>query len=317
MRGTRAARGAGEVPGLRAAAGDVHTVGIAGVDGYPADPALGAEQDAGRGEDLLVVLDPEALGDTRIRSQGAGQSCHPATQDARRVGPGLRSDRQPLEPGEVLEGLLRSLGLAAPEIPANHEAQGRLYRTLLAGRRLLVLLDNAASAEQVRPLLPGSPSCCVVVTSRNRLGDLVIRDGAHTLPLDLLRPAEAHTLLSEVLGADRLSAEPLAADELIRLCGSLPLALRVAAARPAGDPGLRLADLVTEMSEGNRLEALRPDDDDNSPLRTASSASYRVLAPAARRLFRLLGPFPCPRSGVRAVTPSTKPRARSRLSGQR
>ncbi|MPY39177.1 tetratricopeptide repeat protein [Streptomyces phyllanthi] len=207
---------------------------------------------------------------------------------------GFDHDRQPLRPGEALELLLRSLGLAASEIPANDEAQARAYRTLLADKRLLVLLDNAASAEQVRPLLPGSPSCCVVVTSRNRLGDLVARDGAHALPLDLLLPAEARALLSETLGTDRLSAEPLAADELIRLCGSLPLALRVAAARLAGDPGLRLADLVTEMSEGNRLEALEPDGDDGSPLRTAFSASYGVLAPAARRLFRLLGLFPGP-----------------------
>ncbi|MER5223651.1 AfsR/SARP family transcriptional regulator [Streptomyces flaveus] len=207
---------------------------------------------------------------------------------------GFDHDRQPLKPGEALELLLRGLGLAASEIPANDEAQARVYRTMLAERRLLVLLDNAASAEQVRPLLPGSPSCCVVVTSRNRLGDLVARDGAHALPLDLLQPAEARALLSEALGTDRLSAEPHAVGELTRLCGSLPLALRVAAARLAGDPGLRLADLVTEMSEGNRLQALEPDGEDNSPLRTAFSASYRVLAPAARRLFRLLGLFPGP-----------------------
>ncbi|MEW2404310.1 BTAD domain-containing putative transcriptional regulator [Streptomyces sp. NPDC046862] len=207
---------------------------------------------------------------------------------------GFDHDRPPLKAGEALELLLRSLGLGAPEIPLNAEAQARVYRTLLAGRRLLVLLDNAATAEQVRPLLPGSPSCRVVVTSRNRLGDLVARDGAHTLPLDLLQPAEARALLSQTLGADRLDAERLAADELIRLCGSLPLALRVAAARLAGDPGLRLADLVAEMSAGNRLEALEPDDDDNSPLRTAFSASYRVLSSAARRLFRLLGLFPGP-----------------------
>ncbi|GGL12251.1 SARP family transcriptional regulator [Streptomyces flaveus] len=207
---------------------------------------------------------------------------------------GFDHDRQPLKPGEALELLLRGLGLAASEIPANDEAQARVYRTMLAERRLLVLLDNAASAEQVRPLLPGSPSCCVVVTSRNRLGDLVARDGAHALPLDLLQPAEARALLSEALGTDRLSAEPQAVGELTRLCGSLPLALRVAAARLAGDPGLRLADLVTEMTEGNRLQALEPDGEDNSPLRTAFSASYRVLAPAARRLFRLLGLFPGP-----------------------
>jgi DNA-binding SARP family transcriptional activator len=205
---------------------------------------------------------------------------------------GFDHDRQPLQPNEALELLLRSLGLVASEIPSNVEAQGRVYRTLLADRRLLVVLDNAASAEQVRPLLPGSPSCCVVVTSRNRLGDLVAHDGAHSLPLDLLLPTEARALLSEVLGADRLAAEPLVVDELVRLCGSLPLALRVAAARLAGDPGLRLADLAAEMSEGNRLEALEPDGDESSPLRTAFSASYRVLTPAARRLFRLLGLFP-------------------------
>ncbi|MGW3247057.1 AfsR/SARP family transcriptional regulator [Streptomyces sp. NPDC001070] len=207
---------------------------------------------------------------------------------------GFDHDRPPLKAGEALELLLRSLGLQASEIPLNDEAQARVYRTLLSGRRLLVLLDNAASAEQVRALLPGSPSCCVLVTSRNRLGDLVARDGAHALPLDLLQPAEARALLSRALGADRLSAEPHAADDLIRLCGRLPLALRVAAARLAGDPGLRLTDLVAEMSQGNRLEALEPDDDDDSPLRTAFSASYAVLAPAARRLFRLLGLFPGP-----------------------
>ncbi|MFI9170863.1 AfsR/SARP family transcriptional regulator [Streptomyces lincolnensis] len=205
---------------------------------------------------------------------------------------GFDHDRQPLEPGESLELLLRSLGLTASEVPSHHEAQGRVYRTLLAGRRMLVLLDNAASAEQVRPLLPGSPSCCVVVTSRNRLGDLVAHDGAHALTLDLLHPDEARALLSRTLGADRVASDEHAVSELIRLCGSLPLALRVAAARLAGDPALRTADLVAEMTEGNRLEALQPDGEANSPLRTAFSVSHQVLAPGSRRLFRLLGLFP-------------------------
>ncbi|WP_150133874.1 AfsR/SARP family transcriptional regulator [Streptomyces hyaluromycini] len=207
---------------------------------------------------------------------------------------GFDHDRSPLEPGEALELLLRGLGLAASEIPPHHEAQSRLFRTLLARRRLLVLLDNAASAEQVRPLLPGSPTCCVVVTSRNRLGDLVARDGAHALPLDLLQPDEAHALLSQALGANRVSADGMAVDALIRLCGSLPLALRVAAARLAGDPALRTADLVADMAEGSRLEALEPGDDTNSPLGMAFSVSYRALAPDTRRLFRLLGLFPGP-----------------------
>ncbi|MFE4967281.1 BTAD domain-containing putative transcriptional regulator [Streptomyces sp. NPDC056660] len=205
---------------------------------------------------------------------------------------GFDHDRQPLEPGEALELLLRSLGLATSEIPPHHEAQGRVFRTLLAGRRMLVLLDNAASAEQVRPLLPSGPNCCVLVTSRNRLGDLVAHDGAHALPLDLLQPDEARALLSRTLGPERVDDDTHAIDELIRLCGSLPLALRVAAARLAGDPALGTADLVAEMTEGNRLEALEPDGDTNSPLRNAFSVSYRVLAPGARRLFRLLGLFP-------------------------
>ncbi|MFD5017241.1 AfsR/SARP family transcriptional regulator [Streptomyces chartreusis] len=205
---------------------------------------------------------------------------------------GFDHDRQPLEPGEALELLLRSLGLAASEIPPHHEAQGRVFRTLLADRRMLVLLDNAASSEQVRPLLPSSPTCCVVVTSRNRLGDLVAQDGAHALPLGLLQPVEARALLSRALGADRVAANERAIDALIRLCGGLPLALRVAAARLAGDPGLQTADLVTEMTEGNRLEALESNGDANSPLRRAFSVSYGVLPPGARRLFRMLGLFP-------------------------
>ncbi|MEV0090966.1 BTAD domain-containing putative transcriptional regulator [Streptomyces sp. NPDC050738] len=205
---------------------------------------------------------------------------------------GFDHERKPLETGEAFELLLRSLGSEASQIPADTEAQARAYRTLTAGRRLLVLLDNAASAEQVRPLLPGSPTCCVVVTSRNRLGDLVARDGARALPLDTLQPDEARTLLSTALGADRLAAQPQAADRLIELCGGLPLALRVAAARLAGDPGLGLDDLVADMSEGSRLEALDLDGTVNSPLRMAFSVSYDVLAPEAQRLFRLLGLFP-------------------------
>ncbi|MGW1466698.1 BTAD domain-containing putative transcriptional regulator [Streptomyces sp. NPDC002308] len=205
---------------------------------------------------------------------------------------GFDHDRRPLEPREALELLLTGLGLATSEIPPDHEAQARVFRTLLAGRRVLVLLDNAASADQVRPLLPAAPTCCVLVTSRNRLGGLVARDGARALPLDLLQLDAARALLSGTLGAHRVDEDEPAVDALIRLCGNLPLALRVAAARLAGDPALRTADLVAEMNEGNRLDALEPNDDVGSPLRTAFSVSYGALAPGARRLFRLLGLFP-------------------------
>ncbi|MFJ8888067.1 BTAD domain-containing putative transcriptional regulator [Streptomyces sp. NPDC102402] len=204
---------------------------------------------------------------------------------------GFDHDRLPLEPGEALELLLRGLGLAASEIPPDHESQGRVFRTLLAERRMLVLLDNAASAGQVRPLLPAGPHCCVVVTSRNRLGDLVVRDGAQALSLDLLQPDEARALLGRALGSGRVDDDGGAVDDLVRLCGSLPLALRLAAARLAGDPALRTADLVTELTEGDKLEALAPDGGVDSPLRTAFSVSYGVLPAGARRLFRLLGLF--------------------------
>ncbi|MGW7722737.1 AfsR/SARP family transcriptional regulator [Streptomyces canus] len=205
---------------------------------------------------------------------------------------GFDHDRRPLEPREALELLLSGLGLRASEIPPDQESQARVLRTLLSGRRVLVLLDNAASADQVRPLLPATPTCCVLVTSRNRLGDLVARDGAHALALDLLQPDAARALLSRTLGAHRVDHDQHAVGELIRLCGSLPLALRVAAARLAGDPALRTADLVAEMTEGSRLDALETDGDAGSPLRTAFSVSYGALPPDARRLFRLLGLFP-------------------------
>ncbi|MEU9359333.1 BTAD domain-containing putative transcriptional regulator [Streptomyces sp. NPDC048301] len=204
---------------------------------------------------------------------------------------GFDHDRSPLEPREALESMLRSLGLPASEIPPHHEAQSRILRSVLTDRRVLLLLDNAVSSDQVRPLLPASANCCTVITSRNRLGDLVSRDGAHALPLDLLRPAEARALLITALGTDRVDDEH-AVDELVRLCGGLPLALRVAAARLANDPALRLTDLAAEMSESSTLVALEPDGAGESLLRTAFMVSYRVLPPDARRLFRLLGLFP-------------------------
>ncbi|MCX4589126.1 hypothetical protein OG819_04995 [Streptomyces sp. NBC_01549] len=208
MRGTRAACGTGDVPGLRAAAGDVHTVGIAGVDGDPADPALGAEQDTGRGEDLLVVLDPGALETPAFGHKVLAGHVTPQRRALDALGPACGVTGSPSSPARCLSCCCGAWGSRRRRSPRTTRPGAARTGSCRAGRRLLVLLDNAASAEQVRPLLPGSPSCCVVVTSRNRLGDLVVRDGAHTLPLDLLRPAEAHALLSEVLGAERTGSPP-------------------------------------------------------------------------------------------------------------
>jgi len=163
-----------------------------------------------------------------------------------------------------------------------------MYRSMLAGKRMLVLLDNAADVTQVRPLLPGSPGCLVLVTSRDRLDGLAAREGAHRLALDVLTPAESLALAAAVLGRDRVAAEPCATAELAALCGHLPLALRIVAANLAAQPGLSIADQVTAL-RGDRLDELAVIGDPDSSVRAAFDLSYRRLAPADQDLFRLLG----------------------------
>lgn len=196
----------------------------------------------------------------------------------------------PMTPEQALDGFLRALGVPGEKIPAGVRAQAEMYRSLLDGRRVLVVLDNANTAEQVSPLLPGSAGSVAVVTSRSRLSDLVARDGAHPLSLDLLTPAEAIALLRQSIGAARVDAEPGAAAELIRLCAHLPLALRIAAERVATRPDVTLADLVEELTDEHaRLDALASDDDQTTAARAAFRCSYRALPSEAARVFRLLG----------------------------
>ncbi|MBL1117117.1 tetratricopeptide repeat protein [Streptomyces sp. 110] len=214
---------------------------------------------------------------------------------------GFDHDCEPLRPAEAVGQLLHGLGVPRERIPADRDEQVHHYRSLLNGRRMLVVLDNAASAEQVRPLLPGSPSCHVVVTSRQRLTGLVARDGARPLVLGSLAPAEAHDVLAAAVGENRLGAEPEAAARLSELCGALPLALRVAAAQLVCDPGLGVADLAAELDDGDRLGALELDGDPASAVRRAFTLSYRALAPGPRRLFRLLGLAPGPEVTVPAA----------------
>ncbi|MEU4524918.1 NB-ARC domain-containing protein [Amycolatopsis sp. NPDC024027] len=136
----------------------------------------------------------------------------------------------PAAPSEVLEGFLRALGLQAEQIPVGVEAQTGLFRSVLAGRRMLIVLDNANNADQVRPLLPGSPGCVVVVTSRESLTGLVVTEAATRLTLDLLPEDEAVELVTSILGPAGSAVEPDAIRELVRFCARLPLALRIAAA---------------------------------------------------------------------------------------
>jgi DNA-binding SARP family transcriptional activator/tetratricopeptide (TPR) repeat protein len=195
----------------------------------------------------------------------------------------------PLPPISALARSLRALGVPTERVPVDLDEAAGLYRTVLAGKRVLILLDNAGHVDQVRPLLPGTGGCVVVVTSRHRLGGLVARDGARRLPLGVLTPDEARDLLARLLGADRVAARPNAAAELARLCGYLPLAVRIAAA----NLGTRPIDRYTaQLRAGDRLAALRVAGDERSAVRAAFDLSYRALPGPARTLFRLLGLVP-------------------------
>jgi DNA-binding SARP family transcriptional activator/Flp pilus assembly protein TadD len=200
----------------------------------------------------------------------------------------------PTEPGTALRGFLEALGIAGSQVPATLESQTGLFRSLLDGKRTLLLLDNARTASQVRLLLPGSPGCMVIVTSRDQLAGLVAAEGARLLPLDVLSQNEAAELLAARLGADRLNAEPTAAAELIRQSARLPLALSVASARAVTRPGITLAALVAELRDARvRLDPLEADDV-ATDLRAVFSWSLARLTEPAARMFRLLGAAPGP-----------------------
>nr|BEK63263.1 hypothetical protein KPHV_04900 [Kitasatospora purpeofusca] len=203
------------------------------------------------------------------------------------------SAEPPLTPHAVLARFLRALGVPGEQVPAVPEEAAALYRSMLADRRVLVVLDNARSAEQVRPLLPAAPACLTVVTSRAGLAGLTARDGARPLTLDLMPAPDAVALLDRVIGTRRARSEPAAVAELAAVCGRLPLALAIAASRLAERPGRTVADHVAELRDsGNRLTALAIDDDAASAVRATLDLSYRTLPAAARTLFRLLALAP-------------------------
>jgi DNA-binding SARP family transcriptional activator/Tfp pilus assembly protein PilF len=190
---------------------------------------------------------------------------------------------------EAISLLLDGLAVSAARIPAGLDAQAALYRSLLVGKRMLVLLDNARDVDQVRPLLPASPGCLVIVTSRSQLTSLVAAEGASPLTLDVLTDAEARELLSRCLGQERVADDPGAAGALIQLCARLPLALSIAAARTYSQPWLSLAALTADLRDARgRLDALDAGHA-TANVRAVLSWSYDQLDPPAARLFRLLG----------------------------
>jgi tetratricopeptide (TPR) repeat protein/transcriptional regulator with XRE-family HTH domain len=199
----------------------------------------------------------------------------------------------PVTSAAAVRGFLDALGVLPGHLPAGLDAQASLYRSLLAGRRTLIVLDNARDAAQVRPLLPGAPGCVVLVTSRHQLTGLAAADGARLLTVDVLIQAEARELLASRLGRGRVAAEPAAVTELIELCARLPLALGIAAAR-AARPGLPLAALATELRDSrDRLDVLSTGDA-ATDVRTVFSWSCQQLGEPAALMFRLLGLHPGP-----------------------
>jgi DNA-binding SARP family transcriptional activator/tetratricopeptide (TPR) repeat protein len=195
---------------------------------------------------------------------------------------------------EAVRGFLDALQVPAERVPAGLAAQVGLYRSMLAGKRMLIVLDNARDAEQVRPLLPGAPGCLVLVTSRDQLTGLVAAEGAQPLLVDVLPPGEARQLLARRLGASRVAAEPDATDRIIRSCAGLPIALAIVAARAAVRPSEPLAALAEELATAGKSLDIFDGGDVVTDMRAVFSWSYRTLSEQAGRLFRLVGLHPGP-----------------------
>jgi DNA-binding SARP family transcriptional activator/Tfp pilus assembly protein PilF len=213
---------------------------------------------------------------------------------------GYDPDR-PVAATDALAGFLRALGVPGQDIPVEEAERAARYRSLLAGRRVLVLLDNAGEVEQVRPLLPGSPACAAIVTSRDSLAGLVARDGAERIELDLLRLEDAVSLLRALIGR-RVAANPDAARALAVRCCRLPLALRVTAELAASRPDAPLGELAGELAgQQGQLDLLEAAGDRRTAVRAVFSWSYAHLDADAARMFRLLGLHPGPGFESRAA----------------
>jgi tetratricopeptide (TPR) repeat protein len=218
---------------------------------------------------------------------------------------GFDSSGSVMDPGEAVRRFLDALGVSTRTIPADLDAQAALLRSSLAGRRILIVLDNARDTTQIRPLLPGTRSCAVVVTSRNQLTGLIAADGAQPLQLDVLTRDEARRLLVRRLGDDRAGAQRWAVDAIIDLCARLPLALALAAARAVMQPHLALNAVADELRDARQRWITLAGDEPSNDVQAVFSWSYQALTPDAARLFRLLGLHPGPDIAVSAAVSLT------------
>jgi tetratricopeptide (TPR) repeat protein len=265
--------------------------------------ALLTHDEDGRGAVMISALDGMAgVGKTALAVRWAHNVQHRFPGGALYVNLRGYDPGMPADPRDVLGGFLGALGVPPEQIPSGLEARAGLYRSVLAGRQVLVVLDNAKAAGQVRPLLPGDPGCLVVVTSRASLTGLVIGEGATRVTLDLLAPEEALEMVRTILGPSRADAEPDAVVELISTCARLPLALRIAAGRVTARPHRTLAELVAELrSDVGRWDALSVPADENTAVWPVFGWSYHLLTEAQARMFRRLGLHPGPEISVHAA----------------
>jgi DNA-binding SARP family transcriptional activator/tetratricopeptide (TPR) repeat protein len=241
------------------------------------------------GGPVIVVAGTAGVGKTAFALHGAHQLAtrFPDGQiylDLR----GFDAFGPPLTTSHALGTVLAAFGVPVPDQPQDLDAQAALYRSLLTGRRVLLLLDNARDSRQVRPLLPGGGGCMAIVTSRNQLSGLVARDGAQHIRLGVLSPAEALDMLDRRLGTDRVAAEPPAVEEIIRHSARLPLALALIAARAAVRPTFPLSAVAAELRESPLRLDVFSDADGTLDIRSVFSSSYQALSDDAARLLRLL-----------------------------
>ncbi|HET9139146.1 AfsR/SARP family transcriptional regulator [Actinophytocola sp.] len=243
----------------------------------------------GRAVVISAIAGPAGVGKTTLAVHVAHRLLDAYPDGQLYVDLGGGAPAPPVEPGEVLARFLRALGVAGPAIPDGVDERTALYRSRLGDRRILVVLDNAVDEAQVRPLLPGVAGCGVLITSRPRLAAV---PGARRITLAVLEPGQATELLGRIAGADRVAAEPSAALEVARLCGFLPLALRIAGARLVRRPDWTIARLGARLGdESVRLSELRYGD---LEVRASLAVSYRGLGQRQRRLFHLLGSLTAP-----------------------
>lgn len=228
---------------------------------------------------------------------------------------GVDASARPMDPAQTLRSFLTALGVPADQAPSGLDEQAALFRSLVAGRRILVLLDNALDADQVRPLLPGTSGGLVLITSRHQLTSLVAREGAHPVTLGVMSEREARELLEARLGRDRVSADLRATDDIATRCARLPLALAMVAARAAIHTSFPLRTLSAELTAVRGRLAPAASDPLTADIQATFSWSYRRLSPAAARLFRLLGLHPGPHVGIPAAASlaGTEPGHASRL----